>query len=1638
MADEEKISYSDIIQSDDSLDKLIDKLDEINTSYAVIVDTIKDGAAKVAKALKTVSGATEEGRKTIDDAAIAADRLKRAQKELAFAASETGQKVAWLKAQTSELNRSSVDTNRALVSALGSYTELSAKLSIAVNAYKKLSKEQRTNTEEGHSLLNYIIDLKTQMGQVDKEMRVVIESSTLLEKAEKRLAYLNSEEGKQYLELRKQINALTRARKEGTASLSEEGQLKQRLAFLNTEEGKRVLDLRQQINELAKARREQGKATTELERLQERLAFLNTEEGRNTVELRQQISDLISTYKKLASGKRELTAEEKAYNAAQEALAVSLSTAGQEAAKARAEAEANNKASVEAYKLMKSAKGSYDELSVSLKMATDEYKAMSTAARQTPYGQDLLNNIINMKARLAELNKIISEGVKAKENDEKINNTAADSYDGLKLRLAQAVEYYKSLTEAQRGNDSEGKVALSTIASLSEKLREIEKALKDATTATADTSTVAPLAADSYKAIKDELSKAIDTFKSMSEAQRNNAAEGGALLTRIAELKNQIAEYDKAMQGLNRTSELNAEFNNAAEGSYNKLNAELKLAIDNYKAMSETERSGNTGQDLINRIDELKKKLAELDAQIKTTRTTTSSTTSSNAAVSSSIEGLTRDLNDMVKAYNRLSSVERAGARGQTMAVRISEMRRKLKELNDEQKTAKRLSELNAIVNTAAAGSYNQLAAQYEINKIQLNAMSDAERNGTEAGKELERQTASIYKKMVQLQEATGNYRLSVGHYTKVWDKLGFSIFQVVRELPAAAVSLNTLFLAMSNNIPMVIDEINKLRKANEELRAEGKPTVNIIGRIVKAVLSWNTALVVALSVFSAHGEAILKWIDRVLAGRSTALDMTEALETLNEELGKNAKSYGAEATILRRLSDEWKRLGDSVQKQQQFIKDNQNEFSKLDISITDVNTASKVFVDNTDDVIEALKARAKAQAALNILSEKTGELLKLENKREAEAVKQYGFFEKSINFFKAFAAGFYGPDKDLSFGARLSTQRQRNIKAIKEDEDDLQTTIDSYFKVYQFYIDKQQEIYDRLNLEPTHKKESSRTRTPRDPEDTLESLSLAATKAYQKSVTELERGAIVKRRKEYLAAYNTEIADLNVKYNKIRRILEGYDDRYKELTEEQKEQALKAQDEILRAIENKQKEAEFGISMLTYEEQEQAANTQLATLNLQIDAVKKGSEEELKLRLQILQVEEQIALARNKQLPPSQQQEESAIKAGFKKKRTEIVTNYNVSDFDQQQKLEEAKFNAVKQSENAITKFKLQQERDRWNFQIQLAKAGALEWSDAQIEAAEATVRGINRQIAEVDDIFANIGKKGLGFTLLEQLGFDEDQIDAISEATSIVVDSLQEIMDKEVELAEAAVEAAEKRVEAAQKAYDAEIEARNNGYANNVSTARKELDEEKRKQLERQKILAEAQRKQEALNSIAQASNLVTASSLIWSQLGFPFAIPAIAVMWASFAAAKIKANQVTKQIQETETYGEGGIEFLEGGSHASGNDIDLGTTNSKGRRMRAEGGEALAIINRRQTRRYKKLLPDVIDSFNKGVFEDKYTKAFSQGDNINMLIASNDTARVDLSILEREVGAIRKQNESSSYVLPDGTIVIQKKNIKRIIRN
>lgn len=1205
--------------------------------------------------------------------------------------------------------------------------------------------------------------------------------------------------------------------------------------------------------------------------------------------------------------------------------------------------------------------------------------------------------------------------------------------------------------------------------------------------------------------------------------------------------------------------------------SYNRLKADLKENVALYKALSAEERENSEiGQQVLQTILSLKDQIRALDNQMKpyVQRLTEVQKAEQRLAYLQSDEGkrlieLRRQIAELTSTRQRQrASVDPLVQAQQKLAFAQSAENEQLKSLNLQTQEANRVAKLRAQLANSEAGSYNALSAQYSLNVIELNKMSQATRENTIEGKALEEQTRAIRARMSALQEATGNYTMNVGHYEKAWSGLSFSVQQVVRELPAMAVSMNTFFLAISNNIPMVTDEIRRLREQNDLAIARGEKTVSVTKTIIRSLVSWQSALVILLSVFSRWGGEIIDWIGNLMRGNREVISMTNAMEDLNDEIGKNARSYGQNLAILRRLSDEWQSLNGNLEKQQQFLKDNQSEFNKLDVSINNVNTAEKIFVDSTDIFIEALEARAKAQAALNLLSTEYGNLIKLQNETEVERQKaannDYSFWERTANYFKGLWRGTF--DLDLSTEAAIATQGQQNIKDLENQQADLKDVIEERYKTYKFYVDRLRELYKELGIDEAHK-QGRGGREPRDLTDTINRNDISIRRQYEESVTELIQDEYAKRRKAAADEVQDEENKLRDMLRKNKEYVANIEGKYKELTDTQKEQIAEQQKLITETIDNNSRaldlqlqqimneqrvgsiqtlrnaQTTYGIGnsldgqpegrtlitsnvsitrdasrmeqslveerklmednlyleyQLTLEsnrklleagdeharsEEEIIIEFNKRRLNLwsdydkqildirqadneaQLELVKKGSEDELKLLLQQNEIARQQALVENAARPAAEQQSTATINTVYGQRATRIKGDYYMEQLDQQQKLDEAIFNEVERSEREISNFKLLQERERWQEQIHLAESGALNWSDKQIEAAKATVNSINRELEKVGvgtdikstspDItgglkgfLADVGDKGLGYTLLDRLGFNDDQIEAMTDATNIIIDNIKSIMDAEVEAAEQAVELAEERVDAAQSALDAEIEARNNGYANNVATAKKELEQEKKNQLQKQKILEQAQRRQDALDSVTQASSLITASANLWKAfssiplVGPALAIAAIATMWASFAAAKVKARQVTA-IQSEQEYGEGGLEFLEGGSHASGHDINLGTKNSKGKNMRAEGGEALAIINKRNTRKYRKVLPEVIESFNKGIFEDKYMNVFAKGSEAASIII-NKADNIDLTRIENDLSAIKKRNEDKYYVMPNGMVVVQHKNVKRIIKS
>lgn len=1509
--EDDKIKYSDIVAPDSSITDLIAQLEALQNKYGSFEKAIKQGAKNIADTMKSASGATERGKVTINEASRAAVALEKAYFGLKSALSETGRLTEWVKSQIRDVNKFTIEEEQRVRHVVGSYNRLNSELAKALKEYNSMSAEQRKSEAAGLALAQTIRELRQQMKSIQNETKLQVESITKLQKAEKDLAYLQSDEGRRYLDIKQQISELTKARKEQKQVLSELEKLQQRLAYLESEDGQKAIALRAQIAELTNARKEQKHALTELEKLQQKLAYLESEEGQKAIALRARIAEVTAERKQQSVASNQVSESESRLSKAEHELAFALSETGKRVAELKAQTRDANKTTLEQKKIAELASGSYNKLQAELNEMMSLWKSLSAEERSSSFGTDIKNEVMRLQAELKTL-------------------------DGqLKIHVA-------ALTEVQK--------------------------------------------------------------------------------------------------------------------------AEQKLAF----------LRSEEGQRLLS----LRRQINEVIAASKNEKTSK---------------------DELMRAQERLRYV-------------TSEYYKEVQSVTQQANEQARIAKLTAQANNSAVGSYNQLVAVYELNKIKLNAMSQEQRRAVDVGQKLEAETKRIYQQMIFLQESIGNHRLSVGHYAKAWNGLGNAMNQIVREIPSMTLGINMFFLAISNNVPILIDEIEQVRRQNALLRAEGKPTQSIMKTIAGSIFGWQTALILLMTVMAQHGEKIVEWIKKLSLVEYKVKSVGQLHRDLATELEKTNNSYGQNIISLKKLQSEWNKLTSDKEKEE-WINKNKTEFENLKFAINNVSEAENAFIENTDTVIASLKLRAKAAAAFKLASEQYEKALTLQNK--AETAKTQGYNLSTWEFIYAGAGNFTlsGMLEDVKeYTETQITNMEKEAKTAEQDAD-------AYFKLADALEAEANASLENADIKTKYEddpdKSRKRGRQPRDLTDIINRNDISLEKKYEESITKLKNDEYIKRRKALLDSARTEVRELQELYRKNENYVVNPENKYKPLTEEQKQQIQQQQQWIKDTVINAQTKLNFDLQQLEKERQITILTTMRETIDWQLEDIEQSIEDEKAIKLSQLQEEEnlikeqnkilgdnarseaeiiaeyakkkliiiaeydkqilalrkadiaaelklveagskaeldlllkqneierQIALSSNRAKPAAQQQSESQINNLFDKNAITIKANFSMTSFDQQQALELAKFNTVKHTEIEITKFMLEQEKARWQEQIRLAKTGALGWSKTQIETAEQTIIGINNELLRLNDansVISKIGQKGLGGALLEQLGFDDRAIDAFMSSVDFVIDQLQSILDAEVELAEQAVAASEKRVEAAQKAYDAEVEGRNNGYANNVATAKKELEQEKKRQLEKQKILETAQKRQAALQTVMQSVSLVTASANLWSSLspvpivGPALAIAAIASMWTSFAAAKIKAAQVTS---EAENYGEGGLEFLEGGSHASGNDIDLGTKNKHKKNMRAEGGEALAIINKRQTRHYKKALPDIIDSLNRGTFEDKYLKAFNNAESISLSLSSN-SSRIDLSKLEKEVSNIRKQNETKCYTMPDGTTVIQYKNVKRIIK-
>lgn len=498
------------------------------------------------------------------------------------------------------------------------------------------------------------------------------------------------------------------------------------------------------------------------------------------------------------------------------------------------------------------------------------------------------------------------------------------------------------------------------------------------------------------------------------------------LLTRIKELEQHIASLKKEMRSINaadpKIDPLLKDLK-ASKEEINNLVAEInrikQAQLDRQREQEQAAaREKESITSLLRAYEELRQKVAD------TANKSTSPSSGANNAPS---------IKEETQAYDGLLSTIRTllGSREETIASMLKEenaIRLIKKELKGLQKLesdginlteAQRqrriqltssleehkqsVSQLRQILaneiksEQAVRGSMNEMSQSLGTMRMFYRTLNEEERN-SQFGQVLLKRIQLVDTKIKELDASIGNHQRNVGNYASRWNGLGFSIQQVARELPSISYGLNTFFVAISNNLPILADEVRDAIAEYKTAVAEGKAATPVWKQVVKSILSWQTALVGGITLLTLYGDKIAAWVAGLFKGKDAIDANAASIEVLNTriEANRNAldsanREFGSQMGNISRLRSEWSKLGNDMNAKLKFVNDNKSGFSQLGVSVNSVADAEKVLIGNTDAVVASLKARAQATAYQNTLTELYAKQLEAEQRQEAYEAQAKG-----------------------------------------------------------------------------------------------------------------------------------------------------------------------------------------------------------------------------------------------------------------------------------------------------------------------------------------------------------------------------------------------------------------------------------------------------------------------------------------------------------------------------------------------------------------------------------------------------------------------------------------------------------------------
>lgn len=277
-----------------------------------------------------------------------------------------------------------------------------------------------------------------------------------------------------------------------------------------------------------------------------------------------------------------------------------------------------------------------------------------------------------------------------------------------------------------------------------------------------------------------------------------------------------------------------------------------------------------------------------------------------------------------------------------------------------------------------AHGSIDEMSQALARMRTVYRSLNEGERGNT-FGQNLLKNIQALDTKIKELDASMGVHARNVGNYASGWNGLSFSIQQVARELPSLAISPQTFFLAISNNLPILADQLALTRQRVKELKAEGQSFTPVWKQVIKSIISWQTLLVAGITVLTLYGKEITEWVGSLFKGKQAFDAAKQAAEQFHATMTEGAISAQAEITKLDLLYRAATNVAKPYNERKKAVERLQEiypaYFGNMSEEQIMVGNAISAYNNLRDAIIEA----AQARAAMDDITELQGQKITIE-----------------------------------------------------------------------------------------------------------------------------------------------------------------------------------------------------------------------------------------------------------------------------------------------------------------------------------------------------------------------------------------------------------------------------------------------------------------------------------------------------------------------------------------------------------------------------------------------------------------------------------------------------------------------------------